>query len=151
MAYTDFDYLANLTTDKTPESALPCNLADDVLQLISNDLKQVALCRTKTVDQYPRRVRTVHLLSRLMLAQSERITGDDRFVMPLVRIDFWMELFQYYVEREILCRANGTSSKADTEELLNDLENEVEISTYLNVMWEINRSESSRSGSGPRG
>lgn len=151
MAYTDFDYLANLTTDKTPESALPCNLADDVLQLISNDLKQVALCRTKTVDQYPRRVRTVHLLSRLMLAQSERITGDDRFVMPLVRIDFWMELFQYYVEREILCRANGTSSKADTEELLTDLADEVEISTYLNVLREPNDFESSRSGRDTRG
>ena len=149
MAYTDFDYLANLTTDKTPESALPCNLADDVLQLISNDLKQVALCRTKTVDQYPRRVRTVHLLSRLMLAQSELITGDDRFVMPIVRIDFWMGLFQYYIEREILCRANGMSSKADTEELLTDLADEVEISTYLNVLWEHNGSESSRTGSGP--
>ena len=151
MAYTDFDDLTKLTTDATPESALPCNLADDVLQLIARDLKQVALCRTETVDHYPRRVRTLHLLSQLMWAQSEPITGEDRFVMPLVRIDYWMELFQYYVEREILSRANGTSSKADTEELLTDLANEVEISTYLNVMWELNGSESSRSGSGPRG
>jgi len=87
MAYTDFDDLANLTTDKTPESALPCNLADDVLQLISNDLKQVALCRSKTVDQYPRRVRTLHLLSRLMLAQSERITGDEPFGHGIERAD----------------------------------------------------------------
>jgi hypothetical protein len=117
--------------------------------LISNDLKQVALCRTKTVDQYPRRVRTLHLLSRLMLAQSELITGDDRFVMPIVRIDFWMGLFQYYIEREILCRANGMSSKADTEELLTDLADEVDISTYLNVLCELNRSASSRSGSDP--
>ena len=121
MAYTDFDDLTNLTTDATPESALPCNLADDVLQLISNDLKQVALCRTTTLDAYPRRTNTIHLLSQLILTKLKHITGEEKHEMSYKRIDYWMERLQYYVDRQILSRANGTSSQADTEQLLAEL------------------------------
>ena len=151
MAYTDFDDLTNLTTDATPESALPCNLADDVLQLISNDLKQVALCRTTTLDAYPRRTNTIHLLSRLILPKLKHITGEEKYEMSWERIDHLMERFQYYVEREILSRANGTSSQADTEQLLAELEDEVFPSPYEALRLALRGSESSVSGSCPRG
>lgn len=144
MAYTDFDDLTNLTTDATPESALPCNLADDVLQLISNDLKQAALCRTTTIDAYPRRTNTIHLLSRLILPKLKYITGEEKYEMSWERIDHWMERFQYYIEREILSRANGTSSQEDTEELLEELEDEVFPSPSEALLRELRGSKLSQ-------
>lgn len=126
---TDIDHyvLSTLTRNNSAEAALPCNLSETALMAIARDLRIVEMIRATGGDKNPPIARPLHLLSRLFVEESKKLAEGQGCEFPHEELNYWMQRFQHYIEREIVSRKIDMFCKEDSDELLLEIQEELEF------------------------
>lgn len=124
----DPDILSTLTRNDSAEAALPRNLSDSVLLAIARDLRRVEKIRATHGDSNPPIARPLYLLTRLFVAESEKIADGQGCELAHEELNYWMQRFQHYIEREIVSRKIDMVCQEDSDELLVEIQQELEFS-----------------------
>ena len=121
----DRERLAELTRNVSAQVCLPCDMTDESLASLANDLRLLQ-GKGEADEGYPAAFECIlYLLSELFFLQSEKLTGQRRARFPLGHLDHWVGRLNYYVQREIVSRVNKQPCPQDTTNLLAELSEHV--------------------------
>ncbi len=120
------DVLSTLTRNSSAEAALPCNLSEHALLMIARDLRTVEIIRTTGAHKNPPIARPLYLLSRLFVAESEKLPEGQGCDFAHEDLNYWMQRFQHYIEREIVTRKIDMNCQDDSDELLVEIRQELQ-------------------------
>ena len=123
--YDDRDRLAELARNGFARMYLPCDLTDESLASVANDLRLLQ-GKGEADEGYPAAFeRILYLLSELFFLQSEKLTGKSEASFTLSQMHHWLGRLNHYVQREIVSRVNKQPCPQDTTNLLAELSEHV--------------------------
>jgi hypothetical protein len=122
---TDVSTLSKLIGTGSFETALPCNLTDEVLLQIARDLRTIEISCTIDESVDPPLSGPIYLYSHLLYGQAAKLTGKKVVGFDVGRLDHWMQRYLHYIEREVVSRAVKLKYPPDTDDLIAEIQKEV--------------------------
>jgi len=121
----DRDRLATLTRNGSAQVCLPRDLTDESLASLATDLRSLQGKSEADDGDFNNIDRPLYLLFELFSLQSEKLTGNSKFIFPLEQLGHWLGRLNHYVQRETVSRVIKQPCPEDTTRLLAEISKHV--------------------------
>ena len=123
---TNLEKLSRQIGNKNYEAAMPASLADLILNHIGRDLRVIELSQSSDETKKVHLSSVMYLILHLVRERMES-NEIDASTLRISNSSFHqlVELYQYFIEREIVARITGVRCENDAQELLNAIDMQI--------------------------
>ena len=119
MPATNLEELSRHIADKSYEAAMPTSLANPILHQIGRDLRVIELFQSSEDTKKVHLSSPMYLILHLVRGRMESNgIATDTLKLNNASLHRLVELYQYFIERELVARMVGVRCEKDSEELL---------------------------------